>query len=83
MAPDTAWSDTPPRLEPPGSVRNDVRIQYTGNPAQLYQIHSTTGFSSVPWTALGLATNTSANAFQYLHRAGANDINRLYRIQLP
>jgi hypothetical protein len=77
------WSDTPPRLEAPVRVGNDIRLQFTGNHAQLYQIQSTTGFNSVPWIALGLATNTSANAFQYLHRAGANDINRLYRIQLP
>jgi hypothetical protein len=62
------WSDTPPRLEAPVRVGNDVRLQFTGNHAQLSQIQS---------------TNTSANAFQYLHRAGANDINRLYRIQLP
>ncbi|HXJ57804.1 MAG TPA: hypothetical protein VNU68_14195, partial [Verrucomicrobiae bacterium] len=78
------WSNLPPHLETPVRTGTDVRLQFNGNPAQLYLIQSATNLTGTSaWADLGLATNTSGNAFQYLHRRGGTDTNRLYRLILP
>jgi hypothetical protein len=79
------WSNTSPHLDRPVLPGNgDLQISFTGNPAQLYLLQSATNLASAsPWSNVGLATNTSGSAFQYMHRRGALDRTRLYRLELP
>ena len=76
------WSSTRPHIDAPARTPSgNFRFQFDGNPAQLYQIQTSTDF--LHWGDLGLATNVSSTLFQYIHTHGGLDPDRFYRATLP